>query len=162
MIQKEINNNKNVLFVKHHKEKYNGVFPIWVITELFTFGMLSYFYADLITQDQKYLSWELYKTIPQNIISYLRCTTDLRNICAHYGRLYFRIFPAIPANIEVEDNAKRKLWGIIQAVKALYPDTKKWNKEIIPTLEKLFNNYRDDIELHHIAFPDNWVELIKK
>ena len=48
LIQKEINNNKNVLFVKHHKEKYNGVFPIWVITELFTFGMLSYFYADLI------------------------------------------------------------------------------------------------------------------
>lgn len=74
----------------------------------------------------------------------------------------FRIFPAIPANIEVEDNAKRKLWGIIQAVKALYPDTKKWNKEIIPTLENLFNNYKDDIELHHIAFPDNWVELIKK
>mgnify|MGYP004560723235 FL=1 len=162
LIQKEIDNNKNMLFVKHHKEKYNGIFPIWVITELFTFGMLSYFYADLITQDQKYLSRELYKTTPQNIISYLRCTTDLRNICAHYGRLYFRIFPAIPANIDVEDNARRKLWGIIQAVKALYPNTKKWNEKIIPTLEKLFCSYRNDIELHHIGFPNNWVELLKK
>ncbi|GBR75265.1 abortive infection bacteriophage resistance protein, partial [Candidatus Termititenax aidoneus] len=38
-----INDNKKVLFVQHHNKKYNGAFPIWVIIELFTFGMLSYF-----------------------------------------------------------------------------------------------------------------------
>ena len=37
LIKKEINNNRDSLFVKHHIEKYNGVFPVWVITELFTF-----------------------------------------------------------------------------------------------------------------------------
>ena len=36
LIKKEINNNRDSLFVKHHIEKYNGVFPVWVITELFT------------------------------------------------------------------------------------------------------------------------------
>lgn len=162
LIQKEIHNNKNVLFVKHHIEKYGGLFPVWVITELFTFGMLSYFYADLTTQDQKILSRTLYNTIPQNIISYLRCTTDLRNICAHYGRLYFRIFPAVPANVHVEENAKRRLWGAIQAVKALYPDATKWNEKIIPALQNLFEKYKANIELCHVAFPADWSELLIK
>lgn len=111
LIDREISSNKKVLFVKHHIDKYGGAFPIWVITELFTFGMLSHFYADLKTPDKKALARQLYGTIPQNIESYLRCVTDMRNIVAHYGRLYYRIFPAIPANIAVPETAKRKLWG---------------------------------------------------
>ena len=52
-IEREIENNKKVLFVKHHIDNYNGQFPLWVISELFTFGMLSYFYNDLITADKE-------------------------------------------------------------------------------------------------------------
>lgn len=99
LINKEIENNKNVLFVKHHLEYYSGEFPLWVLMELFTFGMLSHFYADLKTADKKIISRNLYQTIPKYTESYLRCCTDLRNICAHYGRLYYRIFPAIPHGI---------------------------------------------------------------
>jgi abortive infection bacteriophage resistance protein len=53
-IKAEIDNNCKVLFVQHHLENYEGWFPIWVITELFTFGMLSYFYGDLPVSDQKW------------------------------------------------------------------------------------------------------------
>ena len=94
LIKNEIKNNKNVLFVQHHINNYGGQFPIWVITELFTFGMLSYFYSDLPTQDQKQLAHNMFGTTYKNIASWLRCCTDLRNICAHYGRLYYRIFAA--------------------------------------------------------------------
>jgi abortive infection bacteriophage resistance protein len=80
-------------------ENYGGQFPVWVITELFTFGMLSYFYGDLPTPDQKQIAKDVFGAIPKNLVSWLRCCTDLRNICAHYGRLYFRIFTAIPANL---------------------------------------------------------------
>jgi abortive infection bacteriophage resistance protein len=162
ILDREIENNKNVLFVKHHIEEYGGQFPAWVITELFTFGMLSYFYADLISRDQKYLSKYLYHNIPKNIISYLRCCTDLRNICAHYGRLYYRIFPAIPADITVKESAKRRLWGQMQAVKILFPNKDNWNTKIVPKLQKLFSSFENDIQLWHIAFPDNWVEYLKK
>ena len=41
-IDREIENNKKVLFVKHPIDNYDGQFPLWVISELFTFGMLSY------------------------------------------------------------------------------------------------------------------------
>ncbi len=42
-----ISENKNAPAVKHHLHKYNGNFPIWVIIEYFSMGMLSYFYRDM-------------------------------------------------------------------------------------------------------------------
>ena len=62
-IKREIENNKKVLFVKHHIDNYDGQFPLWVISELFTFGMLSYFYNDLITADKKAFAGADYKNM---------------------------------------------------------------------------------------------------
>lgn len=161
-IDREVDNNKQALFVKHHLETYDGVFPIWVISELFTFGMLSYFYNDLKLADQKCLAHELFDSVPKNIVSWLRCCTDLRNICAHYGRLYYRIFPAIPAGVELNPVAKRRLWGAIMALRVLYPNSEKWNSEILVSLETLFDEYRGDIDLYHLAFPENWIRQLRK
>ena len=161
-LQREIENNKKVLFVKHHLEKYDGVFPIWAIVELFTFGTLSYFYADLTTQDKKQLADELYQTTPKNLTSWLRCCTDLRNICAHYGRLYYRIFPAIPAGLALHEAAKRRLWGAVLVLKSLYPNAPKWNNEVLPSIHALFDEYAEDINLYHLAFPEDWLEQLRK
>jgi abortive infection bacteriophage resistance protein len=163
LIETEIQNNKKVLFVQHHLTNYGGQFPVWVITELFTFGMLSYFYNDLLMADQKNLARELFQTIPKNLISWLRCCTDLRNICAHYGRLYFRIFTAIPANLpDLEKNAERRLFGAILALKTLYPDVNKWNNEIYGGLKKIMAIYSSVIKLDHIGFPADWEAKLRK
>lgn len=159
-IEREIRNNSASLFVKHHEQVYGGRFPFWVAVELFTFGMLSFFYSDLFPQDQKYLSKRLYSTVPQNVISWLRCCTDLRNICAHYGRLYYRVFSAVPAHLGLSSKQERSLWGAVLAVKALYPDAAQWGNEILPALARLFDEYRSDIDLHHIAFPSDWLNQL--
>lgn len=75
------------------------------------------------------------------MISWMRCCTDLRNICAHYGRLYFRIFTAMPSGFEISEAAKRRLWGAILSVKALYPSSEKWNNEFMPRIEALFEEF---------------------
>ena len=36
LLSDEKSKNKNVLFVKHHFDNYNGKMPIWVIIELFS------------------------------------------------------------------------------------------------------------------------------
>lgn len=161
-INREITNNKNVLFVKHHLTEYNGVFPIWVATELFTFGMLSKFYADLKIADRKYLAKALYSTTEKNLRSWLRCCTDIRNICAHYGRLYYRIFSAIPAGFNLTDREKRRLWGAMLTLKATFPQNDKWNTEVLPTLEALVDEYSADIERYHMAFPSDWAAQLRK
>lgn len=160
-VKREIVSNSRSAFVIHHNERYDGHFPIWVIMELFSFGMLSRFYSDLKTSDQKQLARELYATVPKNVNSWLRCCTDLRNICAHYGRLYFRKFTAIPANVDADMRQKARLWGAVLALKSLYPDPEKWNTETLLQLNALFDEYREDIVLRHIGFPDDWLERLK-
>ena len=143
--------------------KYNGDFPIWVLMELFTFGMLSYFYADLALSDQKRLASDLFGTVPKNVKSWLYCCTVLRNICAHYGRLYYRVFTAIPANLpQVDKSAERKLFAAIMALRELYPAADKWNNEILPSIAALIEQYIEVIDLNHIGFPEDWDTIMKK
>lgn len=161
-LDREIESNNKVLFVKHHLEHYNGVFPIWVISELFTFGMLSRFYADMPLEDQKYLAKSEYCTTPGNIRSWLRCCSDLRNICAHYGRLYYRIFTAIPAGIVGKQDQLRRLWGAVLALRGLFLDSAKWNTEVLPAISALVEEYSQDIDLYRMAFPRDWEARLKK
>jgi len=159
----EIKNNAKALFVKHHRKHYGGRFPVWVATEIFTFGMLSCFYSDLTMRDQKQLARDMFGTIPRKLVSWLRCCTDLRNICAHYGRLYFRVFPAAPADMPgLGDGPKRRLFGTILALKALYPDASKWNTEIHLRLKNLIATHSNVIKLDHIGFPSGWETMLKK
>lgn len=155
------NRNKKLLFVKHHLNNYDGKFPIWVISELFSFGMISYFYSDLHTEDQKTIA-EQYNVNYRDLQSWLRCLTDLRNVCAHSGRLYYRVFSASPASLNLSESSKRRLWGIILVLKEVYPSRRKWNSEYIPVLEALFHDYKPYINLYHLAFPRNWISQLKK
>lgn len=158
----EVKSNRNALFVKHHEEAYSGRYPIWVATELFTFGMLSFFFADLTFKDQKALSKEIYQTTPKNVKSWLHCCTDLRNICAHYGRLYYRIFSASPAGFEITEAQKNRLWGAVLALRALHPDKERWNNEVVTSMRALFDEFGEDISLFHIAFPEEWEAALRK
>lgn len=161
-LDREIDNNKKTPFVRHHIEHYESQFPIWVAVELFSFGMLSRFYSDLLTPDKKLLASTLYHTTYRNLSSWLRCITDLRNICAHYGRLYYRLLPAIPANLPIPEQDKRRLWGAVLALKELYPSRDKWNNEYLPAMGALVAEYRGNISLRCIGFPDNWEVQLKK
>lgn len=160
--KREIDKNKNILFVKHHIYKYGGEFPIWAASEMFTFGMLSKFFANMTCQDRENLSNDIYKTNPKFVGSWLRCCTDLRNICAHYGRLYFRTFSAAPSGIDnLEEKSKRKLFGAILSLKKLYPFKDKWDNGTLKKLMSLVDEHKSDIDLEHIGFSYNWIEELK-
>lgn len=160
-IQQCINENQRTLVVAHHQAKYEGKFPIWVIIEFFSVGMLSYFYSDLLSQDQKALAKEMYQTAPVCLKSWLRCLTDLRNRCAHYSRLYFWNFAAIPQiPKKVNLQADRTLFSQIFTLKFLYPNALKWNSRILAELEAIMEEFHEDISLSHIGFPSNWLTLL--
>src|SRR5690625_158443 len=50
-IDNEINRSKEI-FITHNKEKYGGVFPIWVVIEVTSFSLLSKIYSNLKDNDQ--------------------------------------------------------------------------------------------------------------
>jgi abortive infection bacteriophage resistance protein len=161
-ISEEISKNQNIPFVKHHIDNYGGQFPLWVMSELFTLGMLSRFYADLLTHDQKMLAKKLCTQSNAILKTWLRCCTDLRNICAHHGRIYYRLFSAAPAGISTSDPLdERRLFAMLLVLKQLYPDKADWNSEVCAALDSLIREYQADINLQYIGFPQNWLEVVK-
>lgn len=157
-----IKENDRTLVIKHHMNKYEGKFPIWVIIEFFSIGMLSHFYRSLTTYDKKQIAKTLYNTSHENLESWLRCITDLRNKCAHYTRLYYWIFPALP---KMPKNDKyvptRRLFAQLYMLKLMYPDPDEWNNHFLKELTELINDYKHYISLKHIDFPDNWKSLLE-
>ncbi len=161
-IENEKTKRKKEPFVKHHINKYGGNFPIWVMIELFTFGLLSHFYSDLPTDDQKYIARNYFDTYPKALASWLKCCTDLRNFCAHFGRLYYRRFASIPAGIpEIDTSNERSLLALIMVLKNLYRDSVKWNKEIFTPVSSLVTEYKESIQLSCIGFPADWEMNLK-
>ena len=165
--EREVERNNSLLFVKHHKENYNGNFPLWVAVELFSFGTISRFYSDLKTSDQKTLSKTLYPEISLNntvLSSWFRCLTDLRNTCAHYGRLYYRTFPAVPKtpHMKVTGNNVFKaplgvrLFDMIFILQFLYPKPLAWQSEVLEPIIALLDRYEAHVDLRHIGFPSDW------
>ena len=160
-ISKAIENNKTQPFVKHHLDKYEGNFPLWVIIELFTMGELSLFYSDMLLSDQKYIAKTLFNATHKKVAVWLRCLTDLRNYCAHYSRLYYNLFPAIPPTPDgFSYTLGKRIFDYIVVLKFLYNDPIKWSNVFMVQLESLIEEYSDCIKLEHIGFPEQWKAIL--
>ena len=158
-----ISENSNTFVVKHHIQNYYGHFPIWVIIDFFSIGMLSYFYRGMKNKDKSKIAKELYGINYQTLESWLRCITDLRNRCAHYSRIYYWIFPAIPKMpINEKYIPTRRLFAQLYMLKLMYPDKDKWNDEFMKPLIKLVKKYKKDISLKHLDFPYRWKYMLKQ
>lgn len=83
----EVDREDDLAFVRHHQNKYGGKFPIWAAMELFSFGMIAQLYA-IMTEDDQWAISKQYKLSPEELAALIGASVDVRNICAHYGRLY--------------------------------------------------------------------------
>lgn len=156
-LNKAIRNNITQPFVNHHMNKYNGIFPLWAIVELFTLGELSTFYADMFVSDKKEFAKNTYNANYKNLESWLVCITHIRNYCAHYSRLYYNLFPAIPATHRGYDlTLDRRLFSYLIILKIMQKNKKSWRLSFFIPLLALLEEYKDNISLEHMGFPQDW------
>jgi len=86
----------------------------------------------------------------------------IRNICAHYGRLYNRPLTSKP---RLDRKSKQlgidqgKIFAHLYVLKDLIPDRDKWLNFII-RLEALLSEYSEVVELDRIGFPEDWEAVL--
>jgi abortive infection bacteriophage resistance protein len=151
------------VFVKHYFYKYDGEFPIWVINEVMTFGMLSKLFKNMTKQDKNELGREYYAGVHGAYLeSWLHALNNLRNICAHYGRTYNRNFP-IPPKLFARDQKvipdNYKVYTTVFVVKYMINDKTYWNSWV-ERLRTLIEEYTE-VDKALIGFPENWYYLLK-
>lgn len=153
---------KNELFVTHYDDFYGAKYPIWLAIEVTTFSQLSKLYRNLKNQDKSNIAKEHYQ-IPYSFIqNWLRVLSQLRNVCAHYGRLYNK---KLVVKLSLDTKAAKlvsndKIFGVIFVLKKLTINKNKW-LSFKTKLEALVEEYNESIELERIGFPLNWKDLLK-
>ena len=90
-IEKEKGHYRDSLVVKHHKKKYSGKMPLWVIVEIMSLSNISKLYSCMYYSEQNAIASEV-GTSRSVLINHLHCISVLRNKCAHAARLYNTVF----------------------------------------------------------------------
>ena len=88
------------VFIGHYRTKYTSEpeLPVWMATELISFGALSKMYEHLRTSLRKKIAREFNQPQPV-FVSWVHALTAIRNVCAHHSRLWNRelaVKPELP------------------------------------------------------------------
>ncbi|MDR1606376.1 MAG: Abi family protein [Streptococcaceae bacterium] len=161
-ISQEINRNKRSPFIKNYQNNYqNADIPFYALVEIISFGTLSKFYKNLLNDDKKHIS-KSYGVSYKYFESWIESIAYVRNLCAHYGRLYNAILTKKPILYKQFNEAgirNDRLFGILCCLKELVPDDHHWDK-FVNNIEKSFSKY-PHADKFKMGFPINWIQILK-
>ena len=160
-IDREIDRNKKSPFVRNFQDNYEGgILPFYAAVELSSFGVLSMFYKNLRNEDKKAIAKD-YGITYNYLESWFENISFVRNICAHYGRVYNAKFPKTPMLYKEYLGAgigNQRLFATLICLKYLLPDGDHWQK-FIASLKILAEKY-PDADLRTMGFPDSWETVL--
>ncbi|GAG86127.1 unnamed protein product, partial [marine sediment metagenome] len=162
VLNKNIKQSANELFIKHHIDKYKGRFPFWVIVEILSFSTFSKFFNNLKNAEKNDFSRSYYTYDGQTLANWVHHFSVVRNMCAHYGRIYNKnIFPKLKILKEDNKNLKTgKIFDTFFILKKFFISKFTW-EESINNLKKILEEYKNSISVDLIGFPKNWEEILK-
>lgn len=151
------------LIVKHHKTKYNGKMPLWVMVELMSFSNVSKLYNAMHPASQMNIASHLrvgYRTL----VNHLHCLSVLRNKCSHAARLYNTHFnpPAKLSSRFLQNNPSvnsASLFSYLLVLKWRLP-TADEKQDLRSELFALLDKYKELVDLSLIGFPVNYRNII--
>ena len=155
-----LNNNKELPYVKHNMKTYE-ILPTWVAIELFTLGNIEKFFSMLDTNTKKKI--EDIIGFPKNKIqNWIENLRIFRNMVAHNQRLYNFSILSIPKKAKEYNKQTGKIFDYVIVMKYLFLDNEDWNTYVLPRFEYIFDDFKDDVDLKCIGFPDDWKNILTK
>lgn len=158
-IQSETDRNSRAPFVRNFRQNYaDGKIPFYALIELFSFGTLSKFFKNMKPADKKAIASQ-YGIGYTYLESWIEHIAFVRNICAHYGRLYNVNFVKTPMLYKQYNQAKIsnvRAFATLICLKHILPRDKHWT-DFVDTLETFLKKY-PHVDIRLMGFPDNWKE----
>ncbi|MCO1604029.1 Abi family protein [Desulfosporosinus nitroreducens] len=161
-IQQDVDQRQDELFIRHHIHKYDGNFPIWVVIEVMSFGQLSKMFKNLKSEDQKLIADKYYNSIPYTFIqNWLYVFSNVRNICAHYGRLYDRNLKIKPRLYKAfaDKFPDNKIFSVMYVMGKLCLNKVEW-RAFVNNLVGLVEQY-EGVDLERLGFPKEWYNELR-
>lgn len=150
------------IFVTHYRSEYDGKFPIWVSIEVISFGVLSKMYSNLLEEDKDQIAKEYYNIKGKILKTWLHSLSNIRNRCAHYGRLYNKNLTITPKLFKADKGkgiSNDTVFANIYIIGRLSRDIDEWEQFIIK-LKAITKQYAV-VDLRYLGFPEDWEEILK-
>ena len=161
-IEEEIRRNSKAPFVKNFHDNYEGGnLPIYALVEILSFGTLSKFYKNMKNQDKKAIA-KSFGVGYTYFESWLESISYVRNICAHYGRLYNAKLSKTPILYKEYSEAgigNNRIFGVLLCLNHLFKSNDHWNL-FVDKIELLFDKY-ESVDIKTMGFTENWKELLE-
>lgn len=162
--------------VIYYKKKYDAILPVWVAVHVLDWGSLRMLY-DFARDEQRIAVANQLNISESQFSSWLLCLNDVRNVCAHHGRLYSRTFPKSPMltgedhelgflrrfvlDDAKEGNRKEKKGKCFAQFTIIQYLLSKMNLEGINDLPHLLHKFPEvsPVSVKDLGVPENWEEL---
>ncbi len=160
-INNEIDRNSKAAFVKNFRKNYEtDKLPLYALIELFSFGMLSKFYKNMKKEDKKAIA-QIYGVNYTYLESWIEHIAFVRNICAHYGRLYnvnLSKKPALYKQHIKQGVSNVRVFSTLICLSNLLAKDKHW-KDFMDLIQILFDKYQN-VKMELMGFPHNWKDFL--
>ncbi len=155
----DISRNAKSPFVKNFQRNYEGgTIPFYALVELCSFGNLSKFLKNMKNEDKKEIG-KIYGIGYTYLESWIESLAVVRNICAHYGRIYnFNLAKTPMMYKQYQDLERFKIFSILVCMKYLLANDLHW-RDFVLTLETLIHKY-PNVQISSMGFPENWKEYL--
>lgn len=145
-------------FVQHYRDKYKGEnhLPIWMATEVLTFGTLSMLYSALPLDSKRNIAATV--GLKDNVLSnWLQSVAYIRNLCAHHSRVWNRKLAISPKILKGSDSRgiePSKLYAALLALDFLISQIAPNSSWRYRTAE--FFRRHAGIDSRQMGFPADW------
>ena len=160
-LERETKRNRRSPFIKNFKDNYEGgEIPLYAVIEVASFGTLSKMYKNMKNEDKSKIA-KVFHTDYHYFESWIENFAYIRNICAHYGRLYgakLTKSPKLYKEYLKKNISNNTIFATLVNLKIVSEEENY--KKFYHDLTELIARY-ENIELSHVGFIENWKELLK-
>jgi len=163
-LKAEIVRNSKAPFVKNFRNNYvGGELPFYAVVELLSFGTLSKLFKNMKNVDKKAIS-KLYGVGYTYIESWIEHLAFVRNICAHYGRLYNINLSKTPVLFNEYSQlgiSNLRVYSTLICLKHLLPNNDHWMR-FVARIGELLNDF-PEVQKVLMGFPKDgevWGEIL--
>ncbi|SBN59517.1 Abortive infection bacteriophage resistance protein [Propionibacterium freudenreichii] len=163
-------------FVVHFRQQYGPHLPIWVATEVMSFGVLSSLYDLMLQSDQEILAARFQVRTADGrgdrgaLGNWLNDLRNVRNICAHYGRLWNRAFDVTidaPGQARqdaddllaplADDGTNNRLYGMLLVLRHLMLSIAPEKDDVVDLADFIEGKSRTvGFGMEQLGLPDGW------
>jgi abortive infection bacteriophage resistance protein len=150
------------VFITHFRAKYSDPYlPVWMLTEIVSFGTLSRITENLRDKQIQRKIARDFNLSQDQLISWLKCLSYIRNVCAHHGRLWnreFSIKPELLPRWRAQGVTRDRLYVVLLMMLHLLEEVvpkSQWKRRMA---EHLLSTKQVPLSAMHC--PDDWYRSI--